>query len=536
MADYHPLIARAVAGLEKSTGEARRTLYDRARHALVAQLSSVDPPLNDSDITRERLALEDAIRKVEAEASRKARTEPPNPEPASKVRAPDAKRWEAASKWDEPPTSPAEEPPPVVRKAAMPPWPEPAPLRPLTPRLPPESSARASDNLAEGTDEANEQTAEPQPSAPEQATPAAAPRMSAGDGRSLLDSGLRDFRHVVSEADELASAHAMKSARDTFDFVSEPSEADRAGQRASSDGALTPDMLEASYVSPSPAFRPAGKGVAGEIADSEFDDAPHAPPRSYRELIRVASVLLVVLGVGGLVTWQWPAITYFYRLASTPSVVEAPKETQPTTRPKIADRLDPGGPQLPVNPVTQPGAAVAQRVVLYEEDPTDPQGKRYVGSAIWRTETISPGAGKSPELAVRADIEIPDLKLAMTWSLRRNTDQSLPATHTVEIMFRLPPNFPSGGISNVPGILMKQTEQTRGVALAGLAVKVTNGFFLIGLSATEADRERNVQLLKERSWLDIPVVYTNNRRAILALEKGTPGERAFADAFKAWGQ
>src|SRR5436190_8425910 len=362
MADYYPLIARAVSGLEKSTGEARRTIYDRARNALVAQLSSVDPPLNDSDITRERLALEDAIRKVEAEASRKARTEPPNPEPASKVRAPDAKRWEAASKWDEPPTSSAEEPPPVVRKAAMPPWPVPALLRPLTPRLPPESSARASDNLAEGTDEANEQTAEPQPSAPEQAAAATAPRKSAGDGRSLLDSGLRDFRDVVSEADELASAHAMKSARD-FDFVSEPSEADRAGQRASSDGALTPDMPEASYVSPSPAFRPAGKGVAGEIAESEFDDAPHAPPRSYRELIRVASVLLVVLGVGGLVTWQWPAITYFYRLASTPSVVEAPKETQPTTRPKIADRLDPGEAQLPVNPVTQPGAAVAQRVV-----------------------------------------------------------------------------------------------------------------------------------------------------------------------------
>jgi hypothetical protein len=33
-----------------------------------------------------------------------------------------------------------------------------------------------------------------------------------------------------------------------------------------------------------------------------------------------------------------------------------------------------------------------------------------------------------------------------------------------------------------------------------------------------------------------PVVYTNNRRAILALEKGNPGERAFTDAFKAWGQ
>ena len=83
---------------------------------------------------------------------------------------------------------------------------------------------------------------------------------------------------------------------------------------------------------------------------------------------------------------------------------------------------------------------------------------------------------------------------------------------------------------------MKQAEQTRGVPLAGLAVKVTNGFFLIGLSAVEADRERNIQLLKERAWFDIPVVYANNRRAILALEKGTPGERVFADAFAAWKQ
>jgi hypothetical protein len=56
------------------------------------------------------------------------------------------------------------------------------------------------------------------------------------------------------------------------------------------------------------------------------------------------------------------------------------------------------------------------------------------------------------------------------------------------------------------------------------------------LSSTDADRERNVQLLKERAWFDIPVVYGNNRRAILALEKGPPGERAFEEAFKAWKQ
>jgi len=49
MADYYPLIAKAVSGLEKSTGEARRALYDRARTALLAQLRGVEPALSEPD-------------------------------------------------------------------------------------------------------------------------------------------------------------------------------------------------------------------------------------------------------------------------------------------------------------------------------------------------------------------------------------------------------------------------------------------------------------------------------------------------------
>ncbi len=73
MTDYHQLIARAVEGLDRSTGEARRALYERARNALVTQLRSNQPALLVADITKERLALEEAIRKVEAEAARKSR-------------------------------------------------------------------------------------------------------------------------------------------------------------------------------------------------------------------------------------------------------------------------------------------------------------------------------------------------------------------------------------------------------------------------------------------------------------------------------
>jgi hypothetical protein len=238
--------------------------------------------------------------------------------------------------------------------------------------------------------------------------------------------------------------------------------------------------------------------------------------------------------MAGAAYWQRHAITSM--VASLRSQPAKPKDaSQPTARPKIADRIGQTGEAAP-DSANAPAAAVAQKVVLYDEDPNDPQGKRYVGSALWRTETVSPGPGLAPELAVRADIEIPERKLRMTWSLRRNTDKALPASHTIEILFTLPADFPEGGIGNVPGVLMKQNEQARGVPLAGLAVKVTNGYFLIGLSSVDVDMQRNIQLLKERDWFDIPVVYTSGKRAILAMEKGTPGTRAFEEAFRAWGQ
>ena len=273
-----------------------------------------------------------------------------------------------------------------------------------------------------------------------------------------------------------------------------------------------------------PGHAPARRG-AGD------DEEPAPLGRSHGGLIKAAIAAVLVIGLIGFGYWQREALVGLYQALRGAVATQTRPSTTPAgsqSQPKISDRIG--------QPSQTAGPAVAQRVVLYEEEPADPQGKRYVGSAIWRTETVSPGPGQPPELAVRADVEIPERRITMKFSIRRNTDSTLPASHTVEIMFNLPADFAGGGIANVPGILMKQSEQTRGVPLAGLAVKVMTGFFLIGLSATEAEMQRNIQLLKERAWFDIPVVYGNNRRAILALEKGTPGEKAFAEAFATWKQ
>jgi hypothetical protein len=74
MADYYPLIRNAIAALEKKSSEGRSAFYDRARAILADRLWKADPPLSEAIIDQERLALEDAICKVEADATRSEET------------------------------------------------------------------------------------------------------------------------------------------------------------------------------------------------------------------------------------------------------------------------------------------------------------------------------------------------------------------------------------------------------------------------------------------------------------------------------
>ena len=50
----------------------RVSLHERGRNALVTELRAVRPPLSESVIAKERLAFEEAVRKVEAEEARRA--------------------------------------------------------------------------------------------------------------------------------------------------------------------------------------------------------------------------------------------------------------------------------------------------------------------------------------------------------------------------------------------------------------------------------------------------------------------------------
>src|ERR1700710_1446448 len=69
MTGYYAVLRKGVAGLENGPGDVRRSVYDKARNALVGQLKAIDPPLTTSEISRQRLELEEAIRRVEREST-----------------------------------------------------------------------------------------------------------------------------------------------------------------------------------------------------------------------------------------------------------------------------------------------------------------------------------------------------------------------------------------------------------------------------------------------------------------------------------
>lgn len=186
---------------------------------------------------------------------------------------------------------------------------------------------------------------------------------------------------------------------------------------------------------------------------------------------------------------------------------------------------------------TQPTAAPpvgAQRAVLDEESPSDPKGKHYTGTVTWRTEQTPAAAGAPSDVAVVAEVRIPNQPLGVTMTIRHNRDRTLPASHTIDIKFDLPANSPNGGILDVAAIQMQADEQGGGQKLSSSIVKVSPDYFMVGLSAIEIDAKLNLQVLKDRPWLSILFIFGNNSRAVLSLEKGTTGEKVMAGALAQW--
>lgn len=194
-------------------------------------------------------------------------------------------------------------------------------------------------------------------------------------------------------------------------------------------------------------------------------------------------------------------------------------------------------PATPGAPAPQPPAAqvaVGQKAIFYEERTSNSPGSAESGSVVWSVVQESPGSDLPPEPAIRGEATIPGKDVQLRMTIRRNADQTLPASHIIELIFLTPDGFGGGGIDNILRFALKSTEEAPGSQLAGIPAKIADGFFLVALNETKQEMETNLNLLRRQNWIDVPVIYKNGRRALITMEKGIPGEKVFEEVMKAW--
>ena len=530
MADYYSLLAKAVGNLPKaSPASARKAIYDRARSALIRQLRSLGPALSEVDIAREEAALEAAVARLEGQLAPAA-----TPTPAPTSRLSESLRTPLAS------TTPRPSPPAASAQVSPAATPS-VPLRPPAPRPPAPPVTE---------------------SAPRPASPAEPPARPTLGARVAPPPPVA--QRVPPAGDASTAPPLLAAASRHFDAETRAPAID-AG--ADSDRGLYGPPLDGDSVRP--------------VAPSRFD-TPRASPLPWI-LLAVVAGLVVSIAVAAFLLRQKPqdlAIKESPPVADAKPVADAPKSNErvggdqapaatptpaaspdtPVASPTPADTSAPAAsppspaptassspapaasaaptpaPTSSATPQTAatPGVAVAARAAMLVAVGTDAQKPPAVslGSVVWSA--IPPAPGQPGSVGVKAEADIPDLKMHAVMTIRKNTDASLPASHTIDLRVTFADGADIKGIKDMRVPLMRRDDPPTQDSLAGVRVKISDSYFLVGLNRSDADIAHNLDLIANRPWFDFPILLNDDRIAKLTFEKGADGERVLNDALAAW--
>lgn len=197
--------------------------------------------------------------------------------------------------------------------------------------------------------------------------------------------------------------------------------------------------------------------------------------------------------------------------------------TSPSTRP---------GTERP-RPAPPPSSAlpIASRVMFFEESPADPRGVQSDGMMVWRLESANQ-PGQPSEMFVRGSMTVPGAKMSGEFLFKRNRNAALPASHTIELIFR--PEAGRDGIREISPIEARDQEANPGVTLQAAMVPVATNLFLIGLDKSEAGMVRNLGALRDKRWFAFQFRDVSGKLGAILIEKGQTGERIFREALASW--
>ncbi|SNY90993.1 hypothetical protein SAMN04515647_1185 [Cohaesibacter sp. ES.047] len=549
MADYYVILKRAVGVLPEGTREQRQAIYDKARKALLAQLQSMDPPLAPSEISKQRMALEEAVRSVERDLT----LEREQAEADAAAVASDANASEHLHD-DTDSFSPHHRGAPEV--SAHGPDHEDALQHDAGERDVGEGTTNRDDySPSRPANDRGEREEDVEPVSPSD-------KVIRRAGHDVLKNAVRDANAIGSATDA-----AVRSAKDAADAVGEAPEP-YLSREARTEAPKYDERIEPSLAgAPRPAAKPdEAKTDAGFVVkDGPIGGLPEEDEEPKKGLgFVVGGVLLAgVIGAGGYLLYDnrdaFVSTLNDVSSGDGPSEVasDGPTTTGEETIPSKTVRTvtvtapDEGAPdaaaqagpdqtsgdavetaQTDTDEATnlEPADAVAaERSILYEEEgPNGEPGTAEAGEAVWDLE------GEGDEAVVVLTASFPEQDVTFDIRISKNSDEDLPASHLIEISIFRDEDAPDKAIQSIPGLILKPTEQTRGEGLIGAAIRISDDMHWIALTAGEREIRYNLELLLLRSWIDIPLQYASQRRAILTLEKGDSGDDVIKAAIKEW--
>ena len=483
MAEYYPLLAKAVASLPNSTPDSRKVVYERARKALIGQLRTLHPPVPDDDIERESVALDSAVARLEAELTAVAA---PSDAPLS--------------------DAPQAVPEPLKPKIEAGPTRFPASGGALGP-----SSSKPFPQLRTKVPPAKPPVVVPVPT----------------------DAGSSDKPPVVemplSDASPVAAAEAAPT--DTADAamtaapVGDASEGERRlkPRPEQKQRPIAPQPPEPKQQKRPLWIIPAGIGaVVLIVAFTAFKlrDRPETLHTKTAEQQAPADAGKSVDRVGGL--------------PPSEDTGKSQKTADQATTAGAASQAAAPQPQQGATSAANPPAPVAGRAAMLVEAPEEQNKvKTYLGTVVWRLDNVSDGQNQAVGIAVRADIDLPDDKMKASIVFQKNSDASLPASHTLKIRFIVQPGSASGNVKEINVPQMRREDSANGEPLDGVTVPIVENSFLIGLTPGNAETA-NLELLRSREWIDIPIRLSSGKIAKLTFEKTDAGQRNIQEAVTAW--
>lgn len=565
MADFVAVLKKTLDGLGETTPDVRAKVYDKARATIESKLAAINPPPPAVVADRQRKALEDAIASVEKDYDKSAqpldplaelenifssidrnrtqqthvrpgtKTEPAapasRPQPVVPPRV-EERPAQAQSSWQR--SQPEPQPASVAKPDPVPPSSKPA-LEPVWPK--PKTDTKPAFDLGKAatppSDRPLAQAFEADKRLPSVHDTIFSTQQPVED--DIADEHFDDIEEperkrglsriiaaVVALAVLGAGGYGVWLNRDAFKDVFSSSKTETADNKPAQPAApakpaeQTPAQPNAAAnSSPAPA---AENGEPQKLTQRLLPDGKETDPGRAGGAASVGEGTSIV------------ALT-------TPPPATPPAQTRPAQgQPPAPGTETPAAPGTPAPSASNQPAAipVGQKAIYYEERTSSAEGSAQPGSIVWSLVQESPSGDAPPEPAIRAEVTVPGKDVQLRMTIRRNTDQTLPASHIIEMIFLTPQGFEGGGIDTVLRIAMKTSEQEAGSPLIGVPAKIGDGYFLFALNDTKADQDANLSLLRNQEWIDIPVVYKSGRRALITMEKGLPGDKIFDEALKAW--